>query len=359
MESLSEEIHGYLESLGVIRSGITNLAGLQGGPPSTDLTYILPSAKSAISYALPYDREITRNYLAKKNVLEFEAHGSTLDKEINIIAKKLDEFLKNKGFEAVSVASNNVYRQEGIHNWQLKMLPDLSHRYIAVAAGVGSFGWSGNVGIEDYGTAILLGTVVTNAELDITHPIPEEEGFCTECKICVNSCVGGFFDRKEIETVTLGGREFHYSKRLNTLSCQFVCSGLTGLHKSGKWSTWSPGRYDLPEDKRELYKEFNRALGNYAAWPKRSDGGKGVENATAQGLEIRSTCGTCGLVCWGDPKETTENYRLLTSGGCALMNESGDLYFLPPEEAAKEFEKFSRSHQRKFKILNKKEKKLE
>ena len=230
-------------------------------------------------------------------------HGNALDKNINVIAKKLAEFLKNKGFEAVAVASNNEYRKEGINNWQLKMLPDLSHRYIAVASGVGSFGWSGSVGIKGYGTAILLGTVVTNAQLEITQPIPEDEGFCTECKICVNSCVGGFFDRNEIQTVTLGGREFHYSKRLNTLSCQFVCSGLTGLHKSSKWSTWSPGRYDLPEDKKELYKKFNRALGNYAAWPKRSDGGEGVENATAQGLEIRSTCGNCGLVCWGIPKK--------------------------------------------------------
>ncbi|MHA1112449.1 MAG: epoxyqueuosine reductase [Promethearchaeota archaeon] len=356
MGTISEEIHEFLDSFGVIKSGITNLAGLDRGPPSTDLTYILPSAKSAISYALPYDRAITRNYLAKKNVLEFEEHGNELDKKINIIAKKLAGFLKNKGFEAVAVASNNVYRKEGIHNWQLRMYPDLSHRFIAVASGLGSFGWSGSVGIEGYGTAILLGTVVTNAELEITQPIPEDEGFCTSCKVCVNSCVGGFFDRDEIQTVTLGGREFHYSKRRNTLSCQFVCSGLTGLHKSGKWSTWSPGRYDLPEDKKELYKKFNRALGNYAAWPKRSDGGIAVENATAQGLEIRSTCGNCGLVCWGDPKETAENYRLLTSNGCAIMNQSGDLYFLPPEQAAEEFEKFPRSYQRKFKILKKKTK---
>ena len=164
------------------------------------------------------------------------------------------------------------------------------------------------------------------------------------------------FDRDEIQTVYLGGEEFHYSKRRNILRCQFVCSGLTGLHKSGKWSTWSPGRYNLPEEKKELYYQFNRALGNYAAWPERSDGGVSFENDTAQGLEMRSTCGNCGLICWGDPKDTAENYRLLTSGGCALMNESGDLYFLPPEEAEDEFEKFPRSHQRKFKILKKKKK---
>jgi len=54
------------------------------------------------------------------------------------------------------------------------MPPILSHRYIAACSGVGSFGWSGNVGIKGYGTIVELGTVVTSAELNpLTYSLPK------------------------------------------------------------------------------------------------------------------------------------------------------------------------------------------
>ena len=34
--------------------------------------------------------------------------------------------------------------------------------------------------------------------------------------------------------------------------CQMACGGITGLHPSGKWSTWSPGRFIIPETDEEL-----------------------------------------------------------------------------------------------------------
>ena len=46
---------------------------------------------------------------------------------------------------------------------------------MAVRAGVGSFGWSGNVGLKGVGTAIILCTTVTSADLAPTAPEPEEE----------------------------------------------------------------------------------------------------------------------------------------------------------------------------------------
>jgi hypothetical protein len=50
------------------------------------------------------------------------------------------------------------------------------------------------------------------------------------------------------------------------------------------------------------------------------------------------TCGNCQIICWGDKEETRENVKLLHGSGCVLQRPDGELYTLPPEEAAVEFE---------------------
>ena len=79
--------------------------------------------------------------------------------------------------------------------------------YLAVASGAGSFGWSGCVGVKGYGSSVLLGTTITDAELEPTFPLPEEENFCCDCKACVGACPTEMFSDKEEMAFTLGGRE--------------------------------------------------------------------------------------------------------------------------------------------------------
>jgi hypothetical protein len=74
------------------------------------------------------------------------------------------------------------------------------------------------------------------------------------------------FSAKEETSVTLGGETFSFSARNAYVRCFFVCGGFTGLHPSHKWSTWSPGRYRIPESDDELWKEFFRATRNYQAF---------------------------------------------------------------------------------------------
>ena len=193
------------------------------------------------------------------------------------LAKELALWLEEKGYPSKRVVANLNYRQEE-EGWQLLMHPELSHRYVAVRSGVGSFGWSGNVGMKGYGTAILLGTTVTEAELEPTEPIPAEESFCDDCKLCVSACASGLIERKRETPVTLGGVDFTYSAKRNYMFCQFVCGGFTGLHPSGKWSTWSPGRYGIPEEENELFATLGRAIANYQRWPERTDDAGGYVN---------------------------------------------------------------------------------
>ncbi|MGQ9721639.1 MAG: hypothetical protein ACUVXA_10000, partial [Candidatus Jordarchaeum sp.] len=54
--TLESEIEKFLRERGAIRVGYATLDTLAGGPPSVDLSYVLPEARSAISFALPFDR---------------------------------------------------------------------------------------------------------------------------------------------------------------------------------------------------------------------------------------------------------------------------------------------------------------
>jgi epoxyqueuosine reductase QueG len=92
-------------------------------------------------------------------------------------------------------AANAVYRKDqpnGIFDFK----PDISHRYLAVRSGIGWFGLSGNVITKTHGASVVLGTTVTTAELEPTEPLPPEESYCNQCKLCFASCNSGLMDKK-------------------------------------------------------------------------------------------------------------------------------------------------------------------
>jgi len=345
--SLNDEIEEFLLDRAALKVGFATLETMAGGPPSADLTYVLPEARSAVSFALPLDREKIRAFLSKRDLMSHEKDNIDVNIKSTLMSRELALMLKEKGHSSRGVLSNLNYRTD-IEGWQLTLPPEISHRYIAVRSGVGSFGWSGNVGLSGYGTAILLGSVVTAARLEPTDPIPPEDSFCDRCKLCIASCASGMVDRKMETSVTLGGVKFTFGARKDYMLCEFVCGGFTGLHRSGKWSTWSPGRYLIPEDREELEKQFFRAVENYSKWPERKDTPGGYTNPALEGMKLRLTCGGCQIVCWGNKEETRENYRLRTKSGCAVQKEDGDVVFLPADEAERVFEAMDPVHRKLY-----------
>ncbi len=353
---------------GALRVGVATKKTLQGGPPSIDITYPLPSAESAICFALPLNKEKIRSFLKK------EMPNGRVDHEIDnietnvrafLLAKETSKLLQNKGYDAVEVFPNFKYREE-IPGWELRMFPEIALRYIAVRSGVGSFGWSGNVGMKGQGCAIILGCLVTSAILAPTEPMPEEESFCSKCKLCTKVCAMRMFDTKETESISLGDSTFTYAKRRNIGRCQIVCGGLSGLDKSKKWSTWSPGRYPYPETDKDVTRLFSLCVTNASKWPKNPDEPGGIDmSKLEQNLELSSvmigdksalemirdtklTCGNCQLICFGDSEETSKNYELLVNSGCVIQKEDGTIIVLPSEEAEKEFNQMDRKHRKLY-----------
>jgi len=77
-----------------------------------------------------------------------------------------------------------------------EFIPDFSHRYGAVAAGIGRLGWSGNLLTTDYGAMVELGTVLTSAKLE-PDPLLENNP-CDRCKLCTSVCPVEMISKKEL-----------------------------------------------------------------------------------------------------------------------------------------------------------------
>ena len=114
----------------------------------------------------------------------------------------------------------------------------------------------------------------------------------------------------------------------------YVCGGLTGLHNSGKWSTWSPGRFPIPAADEDFEQAFQNALPAYLQWPK-------IEGGHYHFLidaKVRTTCAHCQFICCPDKKERQKRYEMLQQSGVVVQNPNGTLQAVPPDEAKKQMD---------------------
>ncbi len=338
MESGSE-IKAIARESGAALVGIAARERLAGAPPSADPDYLLPSTRSVISFAIPLDRKIIRDYLGKRDWLSHGEDHKRIYRELYTVSERLVDFLKGRGFQAVRPEMNNVYRPEGGSSQttdmanMVEMVPDFSHRYGAVAAGLGRPGWSGNLMTPQYGSAVFLGSVLTTAELE-PDPLLEESP-CDRCKLCTAVCPVEMMDRKEAVSVTIGGREHDYAKKETNARCIIGCGHNHGLGPDGKWSTWSPyhADYPFPEDVSEVVALSRRIRAADPNFQGRRAGLTQRDKCFDPEEVYINTCGNCGLICWEKRADREENHRILVESGVVVLTADGRRWAVPAEEA--------------------------
>ena len=330
MASLTEDVKTFLLAEDACSVGIATTETLAGGPESVDLEYVMPGAKSAVSFAVPMNQDLMMPYLSKKERRPYQHEHLHVHALTAGMALLLSRYLDQRGYPSYPLASNNVYRTDASPGGANDLLPDISLRYLAVATGVAQFGLSGNVLTKEHGAAIILGGIVTTAELEPTEPLPDEDNYCDGCRLCMAACSASMMDPEEEASVTLGGKEHTYSKRRTYHRCELVCGGFTGLHPSGKWSTWSPGRFEIPKEEDE----FMGALVNAAMAYRQRPETEGGFLTHLIDKKLGMTCGCCQIICVADKEERKKRYKMLTESGCVVQNPDGSVEAFPPEEAA-------------------------
>ena len=135
----------------------------------------------------------------------------------------------------------------------------------------------------------------------------------------------------EKTTITLGGVEFSYARRQSYNRCDYVCGGFAGLSKSGKWSTWSPARFPIPEKDEEFPVALRSAVKPYAFRPRPGIGF--FYHALLLGNKGQLTCGHCQLICHPDKDIRKRRFKMLTDAGVVIQLEDGSLKAVSPEKA--------------------------
>jgi epoxyqueuosine reductase len=339
-ESLTDRIKRVARQFGAVKVGIASREDL-AGPPEADMSYVMPEARTAVMYYVVLDEELIQKWLGKQDSWLYRNHFFENLQRLGDIGVGVAEALRERGFKAEPQSPNGVYRPGS--NLVKGLVPPFSLRYGAVAAGLGNIGRSGVMMTPEYGARVQLGGVITEADLEPDSPM--EENPCDDCMICVKSCPTGFMSAKETVTFALGGREITHAKKAVHARCAISCGGLTGLSASGKWSTWSSGRWEIPKDDRELLENVVRPkLREISA----SYGGRGffgfsrllkIEGYKQPGILVRAredtlvTCGNCSIICLETPEKRKELWRLLTRSGVVVEGEDGQPVAMTANEA--------------------------
>ena len=366
---MKRELKKLAMESGAAAVGVCSVKRL-GDLPSMDPTYVLPQARSIISIMLPLDNAVIREYLAKEDRESLQLHETKVYRKLYEIAGKLAEYLESEGQKAATPEPNLDYRfkdrpeykrvpyriKQGAIDWfasksslpvqGLKRLltplvyekgfkgvswsltPSFSHRYGAIACGIGNMGWSGNVMHPEYGARVLYTTVITDAILN-SDPMMKDNP-CDGCRTCVKSCQSNFIHPKDEAQVIIGGRIFVHNKKAANLRCIMVCAGFSGQNDHKGWSTWSPGRLDLPDAdnalpaywetfvKENLWRQnhYSQTLADLNYHSEHGHIRKTVER-------FPTTCGNCQFVCAKTRPQRRESFKLLKESGEVLQGPDG------------------------------------
>jgi epoxyqueuosine reductase QueG len=322
---LESELKELALKEGSIRVGIARREAFSEAPPSADMRCLEPWANAVVSFAITTGTDWIEDYMGKVTRMVIRDNMHFVYHEAYRIATVIAHRLKETGAQAHPIIPNGLYRPD--HTFEKKrpdhdVKPPLSLRYMAVGAGVGTFGWSGNVMIPGYWSNIYLGGVLTDALLEPDDVM--EETVCDNCRICARVCPVEFIDKHKKTSVTIGGKEFVYNQKHGDLRCVIGCGGYTGLSKHGNWSSWSTGRTILPdtdEDLPEIFAKLRDDPANAAATRNLTFGKRGVLDRPRE--NIKTTCNHCITVCSGQLETRKKLMDLLFTSGVVELDEEG------------------------------------
>jgi Fe-S-cluster-containing hydrogenase component 2 len=147
-----------------------------------DILKAFPPTKTLISFVVRMNREAIRTPARSVANLEFHHRGEA----VNEIARSVVRTLEDRGIRAMNPAMGFPMEMDRFPGkiWVV------SHKPVAVAAGLGMMGIHRNVIHEKFGNFILLGTILLDAEVsESSQPINYNP--CLECKLCVAACPVG------------------------------------------------------------------------------------------------------------------------------------------------------------------------
>lgn len=242
--SLEQEIRDFMKSLDIDIVGLAG-PGRFDGPPSLDPNYILKGGKSVICFAIPFDVEHIYSYLSRKTAIPHNIDQYKVHQRIIWAAEKLKTFLESKGHRVAHIEPNAGYRRDPKSTLALR--PKFSHRYASYVTGIAAPGISGSAVTQEYGGAVCLNSVITDAVLESDPMLPPRQvydGLCQECMACTESCPPRMFMKNQAEYSLINGELYPRGRKRDVNLCAISCGGLHAVSPDKTWSNWGKGWID-------------------------------------------------------------------------------------------------------------------
>ncbi|QHQ62940.1 epoxyqueuosine reductase [Anaerocolumna sedimenticola] len=119
----------------------------------------------------------------KENTVDHSEFGEK-EHRADELADWLTDFIISKGYDAFSQSERNLIH--GFFNESTKTTP-LPHKKIAMLTGIGWIGKSNLLVTKEYGSAVCMCTVLTNAPL-LSENRPFIDSQCKGCTKCIDIC---------------------------------------------------------------------------------------------------------------------------------------------------------------------------
>jgi ferredoxin len=168
-------------------AGADDVGLVEIGRPALDdqraeIFRVFPATKTLLSIVCRMNREPIRSPARSVANLEFHHVGD----KVNEVARTVVAALEGQGIRAINPSMG--------FPMEMDRFPEkvwvVSHKPVAVAAGLGEMGIHRNVIHPKFGSFILLGTVLLDAEAT-AYDQPLTYNPCLECKLCVAACPTG------------------------------------------------------------------------------------------------------------------------------------------------------------------------
>ena len=165
--AIREDLFHLLREKGARLTGVADLTGVAGSEMPV-----------GISVAVPVPKGIVRDLQTAPTQEYYEAYHA-MNAQLNEIVSVGAEFLRAQGFRA---RANTTLAVKQDSQWRTP----LPHKTVATRAGLGWIGKSCLLVTPEFGSAVRLSSLLTDAPLPADAPVDESR--CGSCSLCVDRC---------------------------------------------------------------------------------------------------------------------------------------------------------------------------
>jgi len=171
-----ENLKEFAVNMGASLFGVAKTAELEGRVHSLS-SKALEGLERAISMGFHLSARVLEDVVDGPTRLYF-FHYQRVNMLLDELALKVTQFIQARGGQALPIPASQII------DWE-KQLAHISHKHVAVQAGLGWIGRNNLLVTPKFGAHHRLVTVLTNMPLKADQPIPWG---CNSCRACISSC---------------------------------------------------------------------------------------------------------------------------------------------------------------------------